>query len=144
MKFDAITIDTDIFDQNHLNLGEGSLKSLRSAQRAWAAVSSNKSPPSLSRKTGTSAETCGDSSASTRNSNPFGDVETLAGIENASNWRAFSCVGPQQGRDATAWLGRQDSNLGMAESKSAALPLGYDPSRRDCAAALARPGAGGP
>ena len=26
------------------------------------------------------------------------------------------------------WLGRQDSNLGMAESKSAALPLGYAPS----------------
>jgi hypothetical protein len=28
-----------------------------------------------------------------------------------------------------AWLGRQDSNLGMAESKSAALPLGYAPLR---------------
>ena len=28
----------------------------------------------------------------------------------------------------TGWLGRQDSNLGMAESKSAALPLGYAPS----------------
>src|SRR5690242_17489378 len=27
------------------------------------------------------------------------------------------------------WLGRQDSNLGMAESKSAALPLGYAPLR---------------
>ena len=27
------------------------------------------------------------------------------------------------------WLGRQDSNLGMAESKSAALPLGYAPKR---------------
>jgi hypothetical protein len=25
------------------------------------------------------------------------------------------------------WLGRQDSNLGIAESKSAALPLGYAP-----------------
>ncbi len=29
----------------------------------------------------------------------------------------------------TGWLGRQDSNLGMAESKSAALPLGYAPMR---------------
>jgi hypothetical protein len=28
------------------------------------------------------------------------------------------------------WLGRQDSNLGMAESKSAALPLGYAPMHR--------------
>ena len=36
-------------------------------------------------------------------------------------------------RERTAWLGRQDSNLGMAESKSAALPLGYAPTRR-CAA----------
>src|ERR1700733_6829039 len=32
-------------------------------------------------------------------------------------------------RDRTGWLGRQDSNLGMAESKSAALPLGYAPIR---------------
>jgi hypothetical protein len=31
-------------------------------------------------------------------------------------------------RDCGGWLGRQDSNLGMAESKSAALPLGYAPS----------------
>jgi hypothetical protein len=29
--------------------------------------------------------------------------------------------------EKTGWLGRQDSNLGMAESKSAALPLGYAP-----------------
>ena len=29
--------------------------------------------------------------------------------------------------DDTGWLGRLDSNQGMAESKSAALPLGYAP-----------------
>jgi hypothetical protein len=28
------------------------------------------------------------------------------------------------------WLGREDSNLRMAESKSAALPLGYAPKLR--------------
>src|SRR3954453_20485756 len=28
-----------------------------------------------------------------------------------------------------SWLGRLDSNQGMAESKSAALPLGYAPTR---------------
>jgi hypothetical protein len=33
------------------------------------------------------------------------------------------------GWTALIWLGRQDSNLGMAESKSAALPLGYAPTR---------------
>src|SRR5262245_3900144 len=39
----------------------------------------------------------------------------------------------RQPTDGPAWLGRQDSNLGMAESKSAALPLGYAPSRnRPC------------
>src|SRR6266849_871937 len=32
-------------------------------------------------------------------------------------------------RNQNRWLGRQDSNLGMAESKSAALPLGYAPSQ---------------
>jgi hypothetical protein len=38
---------------------------------------------------------------------------------------------PNKGRflNGMSWLGRQDSNLGMAESKSAALPLGYAPKR---------------
>ena len=31
--------------------------------------------------------------------------------------------------DLLTWLGRQDSNLGMLESKSSALPLGDGPSR---------------
>ena len=39
----------------------------------------------------------------------------------------------------TGWLGRQDSNLGMAESKSAALPLGYAPSGGTPAAAARGP-----
>src|SRR6185437_4431075 len=34
---------------------------------------------------------------------------------------------PYHRRERGCWLGRQDSNLGMAESKSAALPLGYAP-----------------
>jgi hypothetical protein len=34
-----------------------------------------------------------------------------------------------QHTDRTGWLGRLDSNQGMAESKSAALPLGYAPTR---------------
>src|SRR5215470_105370 len=36
------------------------------------------------------------------------------------------------------WLGREDSNLRMAESKSAALPLGYAPAGRLACAAAAR------
>ena len=36
------------------------------------------------------------------------------------------------------WLGRQDSNLGMAESKSAALPLGYAPTNRNVPLRAAR------
>ena len=31
------------------------------------------------------------------------------------------------GVKSSIWLGRQDSNLGMTESKSVALPLGYAP-----------------
>jgi hypothetical protein len=38
------------------------------------------------------------------------------------------------------WLGREDSNLRMAESKSAALPLGYAPMRRKARTALAESG----
>src|SRR5580658_8116011 len=40
---------------------------------------------------------------------------------------------PERGH--TGWLGRQDSNLGMVESKSTALPLGYAPKCRRIAAA---------
>src|SRR5262249_41536644 len=39
----------------------------------------------------------------------------------------FASVSLSPCGDWTWWLGRQDSNLGMAESKSAALPLGYAP-----------------
>ncbi len=39
-----------------------------------------------------------------------------------------------------AWLGRQDSNLGMAESKSAALPLGYAPTDRESRGRRSRSG----
>ena len=41
-------------------------------------------------------------------------------------------------RTTGAWLGRQDSNLGMAESKSAALPLGYAPPGAKAGLAFAR------
>jgi hypothetical protein len=42
------------------------------------------------------------------------------------------------------WLGRLDSNQGMAESKSAALPLGYAPlCRRICRSGPADLSAGG-
>jgi hypothetical protein len=32
-------------------------------------------------------------------------------------------------KPVTRWLGRQDSNLGMAVPKTAALPLGYAPTK---------------
>ena len=37
------------------------------------------------------------------------------------------------------WLGREDSNLRMAESKSAALPLGYAPKLGIAATLIAKP-----
>src|SRR3982074_280846 len=46
---------------------------------------------------------------------------------NPRNTRTFSKRPDTPGNGDSGWLGRQDSNLGMAESKSAALPLGYAP-----------------
>jgi hypothetical protein len=43
-------------------------------------------------------------------------------------------------RPEVAWLGREDSNLRMAEPKSAALPLGYAPTQNEpCAPGLYGP-----
>ena len=49
--------------------------------------------------------------------------------------RSANCVWP---KPLIYWLGREDSNLRMAESKSAALPLGYAPMRRRIAAGRLR------
>src|SRR5438105_15358365 len=48
---------------------------------------------------------------------------------------AFKCAGENKAismvnSEAWHWLGREGSNLRMAESKSAALPLGYAPTVR--------------
>jgi hypothetical protein len=48
--------------------------------------------------------------------------------------RRFFCGAQTGHRDGGGWLGRLDSNQGMAESKSAALPLGYAPIYRGIAA----------
>ena len=53
--------------------------------------------------------------------------ETEARRPNLRRYGRLSPTGKNQARDRTAWLGREDSNLRMAESKSAALPLGYAP-----------------
>src|SRR6516162_2821605 len=55
--------------------------------------------------------------------------ETGPVAANLRKCRLFAECGKLFGRDSSGWLGRQDSNLGMAESKSAALPLGYAPVR---------------
>jgi hypothetical protein len=49
------------------------------------------------------------------------DLDFAAALEQVT------CSAPPE-RTQAAWLGRQDSNLGMTESKSVALPLGYAPS----------------
>ena len=48
--------------------------------------------------------------------------------------RGFARKAQFQWETTPAWLGREDSNLRMAESKSAALPLGYAPIGRSCLA----------
>src|SRR6266849_1593739 len=55
--------------------------------------------------------------------------ETQPTCPKPREYRRFSDAGHVRDRDRSGWLGRQDSNLGMAESKSAALPLGYAPSQ---------------
>src|SRR5437660_8026208 len=47
---------------------------------------------------------------------------------NSRECPGYFCAPDVTSRDCTGWLGREDSNLRMAESKSAALPLGYAPS----------------
>src|SRR5215204_7108706 len=57
----------------------------------------------------------------------FSDAETSGSRANPRKSRPFCYDLEMTQRDDSGWLGRQDSNLGMAESKSAALPLGYAP-----------------
>ena len=58
---------------------------------------------------------------------------TSAWKPNPRKCRSFSQTGNPNHRLRTGWLGCQESNLGMAESKSAALPLGYTPTtNRPC------------
>src|SRR3954452_11391238 len=57
----------------------------------------------------------------------------IGSLETKSNARKAGISGPVRHRlltiaeRQTGWLGREGSNLRMAESKSAALPLGYAP-----------------
>ena len=67
---------------------------------------------------------------------PIGLQEThsrrspISASTKARGMRAYAPVMAKSPNSGTAWLGREDSNLRMAESKSAALPLGYAPIRR--------------
>ena len=58
----------------------------------------------------------------------FPQTETKPYLRNAAVPRGLSGIHMLARGDRTGWLGREDSNLRMAESKSAALPLGYAPS----------------
>ena len=71
---------------------------------------------------------------------PFPTVSDLHGRK-GRGMRAFAPVMTKSPISGNAWLGREDSNLRMAESKSAALPLGYAPMRRKARTALAESGA---
>jgi hypothetical protein len=55
----------------------------------------------------------------------YGD--SIRAAKSPRNRGLFSTDGLQGRVCLTGWLGREDSNLRMAESKSAALPLGYAP-----------------
>src|SRR5215831_7955960 len=57
----------------------------------------------------------------------FGTQRQCARIKMPANGGHFRENMPSDLSVQTGWLGREDSNLRMAESKSAALPLGYAP-----------------
>ena len=48
-------------------------------------------------------------------------------MRKARIWRAFLIKERKFSENKNAWLGREDSNLRMGESKSPALPLGDAP-----------------
>src|SRR5262245_43532285 len=92
---------------------------------------SRRSPPIVSLKTGISAVWAGDFRDILAKVADLGSLETIQ----------IRQVFPVKCREfaqklttilgrVTGWLGREGSNLRMAESKSAALPLGYAPTGR--------------
>ena len=54
-------------------------------------------------------------------------LQRLLSIRKARIWRAFLIERRKFSQTRSAWLGREDSNLRMVESKSTALPLGDAP-----------------
>jgi hypothetical protein len=54
-------------------------------------------------------------------------LQRLMAMRKAHVWRAFLIQRKKFSETRTAWLGREDSNLRMGESKSPALPLGDAP-----------------
>ena len=83
------------------------------------------------RKTGIFAVKAGDFRGFPPWDRRTGSLETSPKPRNAgiSGPFAWSCRRPAEPRNG--WLGREGSNLRMAESKSAALPLGYAPTGRN-------------
>jgi hypothetical protein len=54
-------------------------------------------------------------------------LQRLSTIRKARIWRAFLVKKRKFSKNRNGWLGREDSNLRMVESKSTALPLGDAP-----------------
>jgi hypothetical protein len=78
-------------------------------------------------KTGIFAVVAGDFSRNGLRVLQFGSSETGAELQKPANSGLFSPLRGTISGFRTAWLGREDSNLRMVESKSTALPLGDAP-----------------
>src|SRR5262249_47098347 len=105
-----------------------------SANQVWAfePVSFEFEPSLLHQNTNieiSRSETCMKSAGHRRKSRKWRS-ETRDRLANSRECRVNFCGADMYPRDRTGWLGREDSNLRMAEPKPAALPLGYAPSRR--------------
>ena len=79
------------------------------------------------RKTGVFADKAGDFRRFPPQVRRSGSPETKANARKAGISGPFSPLLGSLAERRTGWLGREGSNLRMAESKSAALPLGYAP-----------------
>ncbi len=100
-------------------------------------MQSNPVSNSFLQKKATLPKTRGDFRHSRTKNTEFGTWRFSAQPKKPANGGLLSDIVEKISRDWTGWLGRQDSNLGMAESKSTALPLGYAPTRRTIAAPAA-------
>ena len=106
---------------------KGNLQSRSAAFRRVRQSRSNRVSGCCLPKTGVFADPGGDFCRNGPRVLQFGSSETGRELQKAANSGLFCPLRGGNSDLGTAWLGREDSNLRMGESKSPALPLGDAP-----------------